>query len=286
MSAQGTNFESEYTLRSGQKSLDLRKPVVMGIVNVTPDSFYSGSRLQTEREIIETAAKHLQDGASILDLGAVSTKPHAAYVSPEDEWNRLLPALKRIRSIFPDTFLSIDTCRSKIAEAASDSGADMINDISGGMMDPDMFKQVGKQKLPYILMHMQGTPQTMQQNPTYKDVTEEVMTFLDIQVVKAREAGITQIVLDPGFGFGKTSTHNFKLLSDLNRFSSFGLPLLVGVSRKSMVYKALEIMPEEALNGTTILHTLALLNGANILRVHDVKEAKQAIRLVNCYHSV
>lgn len=286
MRAQGTNFASDFSLTANGKTISLKTPVVMGIVNLTPDSFYDGGTLLVEKELLALAEKHIQDGAGIIDVGAVSTRPHATEVSEEEELKRLLPALKVLRKTFPHVFISIDTYRSIVAHAAAQEGADMMNDISGGTLDENMFAVAGKLNLPYVLMHIQGTPQTMQQNPTYKNVVEDVLAFFKQQVEKVKQSGIEQLVIDMGFGFGKTTGHNYELLAGLKGFEALGFPLLAGVSRKGMIYKPLNITPQEALNGTTVIHTLALLNGANILRVHDVKEAMQAIRLVNCYHSV
>jgi dihydropteroate synthase len=286
MNAQGTNFDSEFNLQANGKTLSLKKPVVMGILNLTPDSFYDGGTLLSEKELLAKAEKHLKEGATILDIGAVSTKPNAVEVSEEEELSRLIPALKLLRKTFPDVFISIDTYRSGVATAAANQGADIINDISGGMFDANMFEVVGKLKLPYILMHIQGTPQTMQQNPQYKNVVTDVFDFFTQQINLAKQSGIEQLILDVGFGFGKNLEHNYELLKQLKKFEELKFPLLAGVSRKSMINKVLHTKPENALNGTTVINTIALLNGANILRVHDVKEAMQAIQLVNCYHSV
>jgi dihydropteroate synthase len=286
MSAQGTNFDSEFNLAADGKLLSLKTPVVMGILNLTPDSFYDGGNLLSEKDLLVKAEKQIKEGASILDMGAVSTKPGAAEVSEEEELARLLPALKLLRKTFPDIFISIDTYRSAVARTAADEGADMINDISGGTFDDKMLAMVGKLKLPYVLMHTQGRPQTMQQDPYYTDVLSEVFDFFTRQIKKAQQNGIEQVILDVGFGFGKKLEHNYQLLAGLKKFEVLGFPLLAGVSRKSMINKVLHTKPENALNGTTVINTLALLNGVNMLRVHDVKEAVQAVRLVNCYHSV
>ena len=286
MRAQGTNFDSEFYLRANGKTLSLKKPVVMGILNLTPDSFYDGGMLPSEKELLTKAEKHINEGADIIDIGAVSTKPNATKVSEEEELKRLLPTLKLLRKEFPTIFVSVDTFRSTVAKAAAQEGADMINDISGGTFDNNMFNVIAKLKLPYVMMHIQGTPQTMQQNPQYKNVVTDVFDFLNTQVKQAKQKGVKQIIIDVGFGFGKTLEHNYELLAKLKYFETLGFPLLVGVSRKGMIHKPLNITAHEALNGTTVINTLALLNGANILRVHDVKEAVEAIRLVNCYHSV
>ncbi len=287
MSPQGTNFKSKYKLRGNAcppfrrgKVLNLVKPVVMGIINLTPDSFFDGGTLSSQEEILQRADKYISEGAAILDLGAVSTRPGAADVSEDEELRRLLPTLKLLRNTFPEIFISVDTYRSAVALAAAEEGADIINDISGGTFDKEMFKVVAKTKLPYILMHIQGAPQNMQQNPKYKNVSKEVFDFLKSQIKKAKAAGIKQIITDVGFGFGKTVEHNFTLLRELKKFEKLNCPILVGLSRKSMVNKILDIKSADALNGTTVLHTLALQNGANILRVHDVKEAVEVIKLV------
>ncbi|HTA61900.1 MAG TPA: dihydropteroate synthase [Bacteroidia bacterium] len=286
MKAQGTNFDSEFNLTANGKTLGLKKPVVMGILNLTPDSFYDGGTLLAEKDLLAKAEKDIKDGAVILDLGAVSTKPNAAEVSEEEELTRLIPALKLLRKKLPSVFISIDTYRSQVAIAAANEGADIINDISGGTFDTNMLAIVGKLKLPYVIMHTQGTPQTMQQNPQYKNVVTDVFDFFTRQIKAAQQNGIEQLILDVGFGFGKTLKHNYELLAQLKKFETLGFPILAGVSRKSMINKVIGTKPENALNGTTVVNTLALLNGANILRVHDVTEAMQAIQLVNCYHSV
>jgi dihydropteroate synthase len=283
MRAQGTNFASDFSLTANGKTISLKTPLVMGILNLTPDSFYDGGCLTSEKELLTKAEKHIKDGAVIIDIGAVSTKPNAVEVTEKEELQRLLPALKLLRKNFPHVFISIDTYRSKVAQAAADEGADIINDISGGTFDNNMFDAVAKLALPYILMHIQGTPQTMQQNPQYTDVVNDVFTFLNTQANHAKQKGITQLMIDVGFGFGKTTQHNYTLLANLNRFIDMGLPILVGASRKGMIYKTLHNTPQQALNGTTVINTLALLNGANILRVHDAKEASEAIALVNQY---
>jgi len=283
MRAQGTNFASGFNLTANGKTISLKTPLVMSILNLTPDSFYDGGSLASEKELIAKAEKHIKDGAAMIDVGAVSTKPDAVEVSEEEELQRLLPALILLRKNFPHVFISVDTYRSKVAIAAAGEGADIINDISGGTFDNNMFDAVAKLNLPYVLMHMQGTPQTMQQNPQYKDVVTDVFNFLTTQANHAKQKGIAQLIIDVGFGFGKTTQHNYALLANLKRFEEMGLPILVGASRKGMIYKTLHNTPQEALNGTTVINTLALLNGANILRVHDAKEATEAIKLVNEY---
>jgi dihydropteroate synthase len=283
MRPQGTNFSSKFLLKANGKSLSLSRPAVMGIINLTPDSFYDGGTLSSQEEILQRAEKYINEGAAILDLGAVSTRPNAAEVSEDEEMRRLLPTLKLLRNTFPEIFISVDTYRSQVALAVAEEGADIINDISGGTFDAEIFKVVAKTKLPYVMMHIQGTPQTMQQNPHYKNVTKEVFDFLKSQVKKAKSAGIKQIITDVGFGFGKTVEHNFTLLKELKKFEKLDCPILVGLSRKSMVNKTLNVKSADALIGTTVLHTISLLNGANILRVHDVKEAVEVIKLIEAF---
>jgi len=286
MSPQGTNFKSKYKLRANGKILSLAQPAVMGIINLTPDSFYDGGTLASQEDILEKAAGYINEGAAILDLGAVSTRPGAKEVSEDEELRRLLPTLKLLRHTFPEIFISVDTYRGNIALAAAEEGADVINDISGGTLDQGMFKTVAATKLPYVLMHIQGTPQNMQQQPGYKNVKKEVYDFLKGQIKKAKAAGVKQIITDVGFGFGKTVEHNFTLLKELKHFEKLNCPMLVGISRKSMVNKVLGIKAADALNGTTVLNTLALMNGANILRVHDVQEAVEAVKLVGAARSI
>ncbi|MBS1647283.1 MAG: dihydropteroate synthase [Bacteroidetes bacterium] len=257
----------------------------MGIINVSPHSFYDGGALVSEKQILEKAEKHRAEGAQILDIGAVSAKPYAPDVSEKEEWNVLFPVLKKIRKNFPELFISVDTFRSAVARQAANEGADIINDISGGTLDSKMFETVGRTGLPYVLMHIQGTPATMQQNPKYNQVVHDVFSFFTQQIALAKEQHIQQLIIDVGYGFGKTSAHNYQLLKHQSFFQSLDFPLLTGISRKSMVYQTLESTPANSLNGTTVLHTIALLNGTSILRAHDVKEAAEAIRLVNCYYS-
>jgi len=267
--------------------LPVNNPIVMGILNITPDSFYDGGTLKTDTDILFRVEKMLSEGAAIIDIGAISTRPGANEVSESEELNRLTPVIDLISKKIPGTILSIDTYRSNIAKRAIETGAHIINDISGGNLDPKMFETIATLKVPYIMMHMQGTPATMQQNPQYTDVVADILDFFKVQINKLKSLGVTDnIVLDPGFGFGKTVEHNFQILKSLQRFSETGFPVLAGLSRKSMVNKIIGTMPENALNGTTALNVLALLNGASILRVHDVKEAVQAIKLVNFYKSV
>lgn len=252
----------------------------MGILNATPDSFFAGSRKQTEAEIQSRVLQILEEGADIIDVGAYSTRPGAAEVTLEEEWNRLAPALQIVHREAPSALISIDTFRAEIAKrCVEELGASIVNDISGGDADAQMFETVAALRVPYVLMHCQGTPQTMQLSPQYKNVTAEVMTDLSRKVRRLRELGMRDIVLDPGFGFGKTLDHNYELLRRLDDFRVFHLPVLVGVSRKSMITRALGITADEALNGTTALHAFSVMKGANILRVHDVKAAVEVVKL-------
>ncbi len=265
----------------GGKLLDLAIPRVMGIINVTPDSFYKGSRVKTEKEIMATASKMLEEGADILDIGGYSSRPDATEVTVDVEKDRVLNAIRLIKREFPQAVVSVDTFRAEVAlDAVEDCGAMIINDISGGEADSDMFTIVRKLNVPYIMMHMQGTPATMQKNPHYDDVVADILKWFSEKIVLLQSEGVKDIILDPGFGFGKTADHNFEMLRRLNDFTIAGLPLLIGISRKSLIWKTLDITPGDALNGTSVLNAVALLNGADILRVHDVKEAVQTIRLI------
>lgn len=275
------------TLKWKNKTLDLSKPAVMGILNITPDSFYDGGNYPEIQIAVDHACKMVEQGAAIIDVGAVSTKPFAEDVSAEQEWGRLSEILTALKSALPSTLISVDTFRAEIAHQAVEAGADMINDISGGQMDAAMFPLVARLGVPYIMMHMHGTPQTMQLDPHYDDVVDEVYKFFKENLEHLKRLGTTSpVIIDPGFGFGKTVDHNYRLLKSLQRFTSLGCPILAGVSRKSMINKVLGVKPDEALNGTTVLNTLCLLQGADILRVHDVKEAKQAIELVELYRQI
>lgn len=269
------------TLNCRGRLIDISKPQVMGIINLTPDSFYSKSRVVTESEILNRVEQILKEGGSMVDVGAYSSRPNAIHISEEDELTRLIPVLQLIRSHFSDVVVSVDTFRARVAQQSIESGeADMINDISGGEMDTQMFETIARINVPYILMHMQGTPQNMQNNPHYDDVTAEVSLSLSHRVDKLRSMGVNDIIIDPGFGFGKSLKDNYSLLNELEQMSFFELPILVGFSRKSMIYKFLEVTADEALNGSTVLNTVALTKGANILRVHDVKEAVECVKLV------
>lgn len=263
--------------------LDLSTPCVMGILNVTPDSFYSGSRMQTEGEIEARVRQILEEGAAIIDVGAYSSRPNADHVSAEEEMNRLRLGLDVLHRTAPDAIVSVDTFRADVARmCVEEYGVAIINDIAAGEMDADMFSTVAELNVPYIMMHMQGTPQNMQQHPHYDNLLREVFLYFARKVQQLRDLGVKDIVLDPGFGFsfGKTLEHNYQLMAHLEEFRLFELPLLVGVSRKSMIYRLLDTTPQEALNGTTVLHTLALMKGADILRVHDVRQAVEAVRIV------
>lgn len=257
----------------------------MGIVNVNSDSFYSGSRVN-EQTIFEFALKHVNEGAAFLDLGASTSKPGSPISDAEDEWKRLKPALEIVRKAFPEIYISIDTYHSSVARKAVEMGADLINDISAGSIDSNMFDTIAELQVPYVLMHMQGVPETMQQNPNYTNVTKEVIEHLMRNVDVLKSKGAEDVIIDPGFGFGKTLDQNYKLFHDLDAFSVFEKPLLIGVSRKSMITRLFDCNADEALNGSTVLHTIALQYRANILRVHDVKPAMEAIQIVNKWNDV
>lgn len=276
----GKFIKRKNTINVGGELLDLSIPCIMGIINVTPDSFYDGDTLQSEYDMLERVEQMVAEGAVIIDVGSVSTRPGAEPVSTKEELERLIPAVKAIRKHFPEVIISIDTYRSWVAiRVLEEIGPVIVNDISGGSLDPHMFETIGKLQVPYILTHIQGTPQNMQANPVYKDVVRDVSAELSESVRKLTRLGVNDILIDPGFGFGKTMFHNYQLLNRLDSFKVFQLPVVVGVSRKSMIWKVLETTPEEALNGTTVLNTMALLGGADILRVHDVKPAVDALRL-------
>ena len=269
------------TINVNGQLMELQSPQVMGILNITPDSFYAGSRKQTEADILSRTRQILEEGASIIDIGAYSSRANAEHISPDEEMQRLRTALHLINRDFPDAVISIDTFRADVARmCVEEYGAAIINDISAGQMDEQMFTTIAQLGVPYIIMHMQGTPQDMQTNPHYENLLKEVFFYFSEKVQRLRDLGVKDIILDPGFGFGKTLEHNYQLMNHLEEFSVFDLPLLVGISRKSMIYKLLESTPEEALNGTSILNTIALLKGANFLRVHDVKAATEAIAIV------
>jgi dihydropteroate synthase len=261
--------------------LDLSSPKVMGILNITPDSFYDGGHHASLEDQVRHAENMAAAGASIIDVGAVSTRPGAGLVSEAEELDRLIPVIEEVRKSCSGVIISADTFRARVAAEAVKAGAGMINDVYAGRHDPDMFKTMASLGVPYVMMHMKGEPASMQDAPAYSDILAEIAYFFEHRVDKAREAGIRSIIIDPGFGFGKTVEHNYRLLAGLERLLSSGLPLLVGFSRKSMIYKPLEKKPEDALNGTTVLNTVSLLKGASILRVHDVTEAIEAVRLIS-----
>ena len=276
MSAQDTEFYQKTERIFKQDS----PAIVMGILNVTSDSFYDGGQYNSEEGWLAQTKKMIDDGAGIIDIGAYSTRPGAKNILEEEETSQLIKAISSVRKNFPEVLISADTFRASVAEKAVEAGANIINDISGGTMDAKMFETVAKLQVPYILMHMQGTPENMQKNPVYKNVTEEVFAFFASKINELNSLGFDKIILDPGFGFGKTLEHNYQLLKEVEIVHSFHLPLLVGFSRKSMINKLLNISAKDALNGTTILNTIGLQKGAKILRVHDVKEAKEAVRIV------
>ena len=268
-------------INANGRLMDLSEPQVMGILNVTPDSFYAGSHGVTEGYIIDRIHQIMNEGASIIDIGACSTRPGADEVSIEEEMSRLRMGLELIRKHRPDAIVSVDTYRADVAKmCVEEYGAAIINDISAGQMDKQMFPTIARLGIPYIIMHMKGTPKDMQVNPQYDHFLKEVFYYFSEKVQRLRDLGVKDIIIDPGFGFGKTLEHNYELMNHLEEFALFELPLLVGVSRKSMIYKHLGITPEEALNGTTTLNTIALLKGASILRVHDVRQAMESIKIV------
>lgn len=272
-------FPQKYTLQIKGRLISLEKPKIIGILNLTPDSFYVGSRVNTSEAILSKAREMIGAGADFLDLGGYSSRPNAVDISVQEEIDRVIPAIEVIRKEYPDIVLSIDTFRSKVAKEAILAGADMVNDISAGSLDEEMLELVASLKVPYIAMHMKGNPQTMQSLSHYSDILEEILYYFAEKVDLFRKLGIKDVIVDPGFGFAKTIEQNFFLLKNLGSFEVFGLPLLAGLSRKSMIYKTLQITAPEALNGTTALNMFALMQGANLLRVHDVKEAKETIKL-------
>ncbi len=271
--------EVQYIFRIGDRIVDFNVPQVMGIINITPDSFYSSSRFSDIDQILSVVGKMLDEGATIIDVGAMSSRPGAQEVSQEVELQRLIPAISAIRNQYPEAIISVDTYRSKVLKAAYESGADMLNDISGGALDPNLLPTVAEIGLPYILMHMKGSPESMQDEPKSDDIVMEVITWLTNRLYYLHSIGIRDVIIDPGFGFGKRLEHNYELLRSLDVFKILNAPILVGLSRKSMIYKALGITPENALTGTIGANMLALQGGAKILRVHDVQPAVQTIRI-------
>lgn len=272
-----------FTLNCKGRLVVYDQPVVMGIINCTPDSFYENSRINNLDQLVHLAEKMILDGASILDLGGQSTRPGSKIISQEEELDRVIPAIEKISRYFPEQIISVDTFYSHVAQEAVAVGASIINDISGGTLDPEMLSLVSNLKVPYVLMHMQGVPENMHKNPTYKDVVLDVFDFFSFTIKKLLDMGIEDIIIDPGFGFGKTAEHNFKLLKNLSFFQKLEKPILCGLSRKGTIYKTLKVSSNEALNGTTVLNTISIINGASILRVHDVKEAMEVIKLWQAY---
>lgn len=269
-----------FTLNCKGRLVVIDKPIVMGIINATPDSFFAGSRKASADDIIRQTATMLEEGAGMIDIGGQSTRPGSLPVSEEEELSRVIGGIEAIHKHFPECIISIDTYYARVAKEAVAAGASIVNDISAGTLDPAMIETVASLQVPYVLMHIQGTPQTMQQSPHYDNVTREVLDFFATRLAALQQAGIADIIIDPGFGFGKTNAHNFELLNQLPIFKILEKPLLIGLSRKGMIYKTLKITSEQALNGTTTLNTIALMKGANILRVHDVKAAVETITLV------
>ena len=283
--AKDTFFCPKMTLNCRGKIINLSEPLVMGILNITPDSFFDGSRIASPEAALEQGRMMLRDGAHILDVGAASTRPGAPLVPAAIEMERLRPVLRILHQELPEAVISADTYWSETAAMAVEEGAHIINDISAGSFDPAMFETIASLQVPYIIMHTKGTPDTMQQNPEYEDVTREVVHYFSDKIAQLNRLGVHDIIIDPGFGFAKTIEHNYRLLQQLDFFRIFNLPVLVGVSRKGMISRVLGTRPENALNGTTVVNTIALLKGAGILRVHDVKEAVQAIKICKMYQS-
>jgi dihydropteroate synthase len=267
-----------FTLNCNRRILVIDKPLVMGIINVTPDSFYAGSRA-VEKNILKKTEQMIDEGAHIIDIGGQSTRPGSEKISADEELKRVIDPIIEIRKSFPDSFISVDTFYAKVAKQAVEAGADIVNDISAGKMDKEMIPTISGLQVPYVLMHMKGTPDNMQKDPAYEDATKEVLDFFIAETDKLKKAGIYDVFIDIGFGFGKKSEHNFELLRNLSVFKMLDRPILLGISRKSTISKTLGVSFEDSLNGTTILNTIGLMNGANILRVHDVKEAKEAVKL-------
>ncbi len=279
MAAKDNFFYPKKTLKIRGKVVDLSTPKIMGIVNLTPDSFYAGSRITAEKELIKHVEKLIDEGADIIDLGAFSTRPGFENISEAEEWQRLANGLELIRSKFPRVWISIDTFRSGIARRSIDLGADIINDISGGMGDSEMFNVIADLGVPYVLMHVSDSPELMHSKTGYGNLIKEMAYFFDNQLNRLKSLGHNDTIIDPGIGFSKTIVQNYEILKNLDYFKVFNAPILVGVSRKSLIYKTLRISPDEALNGTTVLNTVAVLKGASILRVHDPKEAREVVEL-------
>jgi dihydropteroate synthase len=273
-----------YTLNCRGRLLTIENPIVMGILNVTPDSFFEESRIQSQNDLLARAGKMIEEGATILDIGGQSSRPGAEMIGKEEELKRVIPAIQLVRQHFTECFISVDTFYAEVAEQAIEAGADIVNDISAGNNDAEMINTVAKMKVPFIAMHMRGTAVTMSSQTIYKDLVADLLDYFREKIQSCEKAGISDLILDPGFGFAKNIDQNFELLKKLDAFHILDRPLLVGISRKSMIYKTLGIGPENALNGTTVLHTVALQKGASILRVHDVNEAVECIRLSNMLH--
>ena len=274
------NFNPSNKIEVKNRSLDLSTPKIMGIINMTDDSFYDGGTNYNSSKTLKKVTKFIKEGADIIDIGGYSSKPGARNISIKEEWNRIKDIIPIVNKNFPKTIISVDTFRSEIAKRAIENGAHIINDISGGSIDKSLFDTVASLKTPYILTHIKGNPENMQENPKYNSVINEINEYFQKKIKTLKSKGINNIIIDPGFGFGKSLQHNYEILNNLNKFKKFNLPILVGVSRKSMIYRLLKTNPKEALNGTTVVNTLCLLGGANILRVHDVKEAKECIKII------
>lgn len=270
-----------YSINCNGKLIDLSSPKVMGILNLTPDSFFDGGKYASEKDTINQVEKMISDGATFIDIGAYSSRPGAKSISEEEELNRILPVITTLVKIFPEIIISVDTFRSDVAKQCVLNGAAIINDISAGNLDKDMFTTIAKLQVPYIIMHMQGNPTNMQLKPTYQNIVQELLFYFSDKIEQLRKLGVNDIITDVGFGFGKTLEHNYKLLHNLQMFQNLDIPTLAGISRKSMLYKPLQIEPQSALNATTSANTIALMNGANIIRVHDVKEAMECIKIVD-----
>ncbi len=269
------------TINLRGKLMNFSVPKIMGILNITPDSFYDGGRYTSQDKIKKQIEKMIISGADIIDVGGYSSRPGAKDISIQDELNRVIPTIEILKQKFPETIVSIDTFRSRVAREAIISGADIVNDISGGNLDPDMFETVSKHKVPYILMHMRGNPKNMMIKTDYENVTKDVCKYFSERIDKAKSFGINDIIIDPGFGFSKTTQQNYELFNNLEFFKEFQRPIIIGISRKSMIYKILNTTPEKALNGSSVLHTISLMKGANILRTHDVKEALECVKIVS-----
>lgn len=273
-------FDKNLNINCKGKLIDLSQPKVMGIINTTPDSFYDGGKNNTIDKVIQLAEKHIKEGATILDIGGYSSRPNAKHITEKEEKQRVIPIVKEINNAFPNSIISIDTFRSKIAQEAIKNGASIINDISAGNIDEKMLQTIAELQVPYIAMHMNGNPKNMQNKPVYKDVVQDIIYYFSKKIDKINKLGINDVILDVGFGFGKSLEDNYKLLNNISLFKIFNIPILAGVSRKSMLYLPLNITPNKALNATTVAHTIAIQNGCNILRVHDVKEAKECIEIL------